>query len=185
MMTLPNAVLLVGYFVVAAHPTIVRADGVTLTEKSDHVTEAVATIDATPTQIYDVVTDYANWRTVLNDVTSVTVISGGSRDAKVRFKSRALDHEVTIVFDNDVDRSIHFVAVDGPPGARAGGSYVFQPIDDGKRTLVTATLYVNIVGAAGLFIRDSTIRDMRQAKLRTDMTDVARWFSSHRGAKAP
>ena len=177
MSTMQHVVSIIGVCMVVALPSAVQADGVALAEKPDHVTVAVITVDATPAQIYDLVSDYANWRTVLTDVTEVKVVSGGPRDAKVRFRSRALDHEVTVQFDNDVDHVIRFRGVDGPPGARASGSYVLEPIDGGTRTQVTATLYVNVVGVVGLFFRDSTLRSMRQAKLRADMTDVARWFA--------
>ena len=52
------------------------------------------------------------------------------------------------------------------------------PIDGGRRTRVVARLYMDVVGMPGLFIRDSTIRDMRQAKLRADLTDLAARFAS-------
>ena len=101
----------------------------------------------------------------------------------MRFKSNALGHTVTVVFDNDPDRRIAFRGVEGPPGGRARGSYVLTPIDGGKRTQVTAELYLDVVGAPGVFVRDSKIRDMRQAKLRADIQDVLGHFAS-RGAAA-
>lgn len=155
-----------------------RAGGITITEKPGHVTEARATIDATPAQIYALVTDYAHWVPVLTDIKSVTVESGGRRNATVRFTSRVLEHEVTVVFDNDVDRMIRFRGIKGPPGGRASGTYVLTPIDGGRRTEVTAHLYLDVVGVVGVFVSDSKIRAMRQAKLRADLTDVKRYFAS-------
>jgi len=151
--------------------------GLTLVERPNHVTEGTVTVDATPAEVYALVTDYARWRSVLTDIKSVTVKSGGRRDAKVKFSSRALEHEVTVEFDNEVDRTIRFRGIQGPPGGRASGQFVLQPIDGGKRTLVTASLYMDVVGIPGVFVRDSTIRAMRQAKLRADLTDVAQWFA--------
>ena len=159
-------------------PAEARGDvgAVTIAEKPDHVTEASVTIDATPAQIYGLVTDYARWTTVLGDISSVSVISGGRRDAKVRFSSRVLEHEIIVKFDNREDTTIHFVGVDAPPGARATGTYTLQPVDGGRRTRVIARLYLDVVGVPGLFVRNSTLRSMRQAKLRADLSDVARWF---------
>ena len=73
--------------------------------------------------------------------------------------------------------------VEGPPGGRARGRYVLTPIDGGKRTQVTAELYLDVVGAPGVFVRNSKIRDMRQAKLRADIQDVLGHFAS-RGSAA-
>lgn len=83
---------------------------------------------------------------------------------------------MTVQFDNDKDGVIRFRLVDGPRGARATGEYVLEGVDGGKRTRITATLYMNVVGAVGWLVRDTTIRQMRQKKLRTDLEDVARYF---------
>ena len=155
------------------------ADPIAITERPGHVTEAVVDVDATPDQFYAIVTDYAHWPRVLSDVSSVDVERGGQRDARVKFRSRVFEHVVTVEFDNQPNRTIHFTGVAGPPGSRAGGTYVLQPLDGGKRTRVIASLYLDVVGAPSLFVRDSTIRNMRQAKLRSDMTDVMRAVSQH------
>ena len=138
------------------------------------------TIDATPAQIYALVTDYRNWRSVFTDVQSVSVQSGGQRDAAVRFRSHALAHEVTVKFDNVPDQLVRFRGIHGPPGGRANGSYELTPLAGGRRTLVRGRLYMDVVGLPSLFITDSKIRSMRQAKLRADMTDVLRRFPSPR-----
>lgn len=179
-MTTVDYLRIAGSFAAIAVASDARADQLTLTEKPEHVTEGMVTVDATPSEIYEVVTDYAHWRTVFSDVLSVTVKSDGRRDAKVRFKSRALEHTVTVVFDNTPGQLISFRGVEGPPGGRASGSYQLTPVDGGQRTLVHARLYMNVVGVPGLFISDSKIRKMRQAKVRADMTDVMRRFPAER-----
>ena len=176
-MTTGNQLRFMGAFAAIAMAPDARADQLTLTEKPGHVTEATVTVDATPAEVYAMVTDYAQWRTVFHDVISVSVKSGGRHDAKVRFKSQALQHEVTVVFDNVPDQWVRFRGVEGPPGGRASGSYELTPVDDGKRTRVRAHLYMDVVGLPGLFIGDSKVRSMREAKLRADMTDVMRRFS--------
>jgi hypothetical protein len=50
---------------------------------------------------------------------------------------------------------------------------VLQPIDNGHRTRVHATFYLDVVGAPGLFVGDGKLRNMREAKLRADLNDVA------------
>ena len=160
--------------------TQAHADSVRLAELPHHVTEARIVIDATPEEIYDLVTTYRKWRTVLSDIRSVAVEDGDRDNARVRFKSRALGHTVTVQFDNEPGRSISFRGVEGPPGGRASGEYVLVPIDGGKRTQVTAKLYMNVVGAPGLFVRDRKIRKMRRAKLQADLTDIARYFGTPR-----
>jgi uncharacterized membrane protein len=153
------------------------AEPIQLSEVGENITEGTVTIDASPQQIYDAVTDYANWPRLLSDVEKVRVLGGGRDDATVRFKSRALRHTVTVVFENVPGKSLRFRGIKGPPGGRARGEYVMTPIDGGKRTVVTARLYMDVVGAPSWFVRDKTIRAMRGRKLTADLQDVARRFA--------
>lgn len=153
--------------------TLLALAAISLQEMPGHTTEATLEVDAPPAVVYALVTDYARWPQLLGDVRSVKVERGGPRDARVRFRSEVLDHTVTVQFDNDPGRAIKFVGVEGPPGGRARGSYVLEPIDNGHRTRVHASFYLDVVGAAGVFVSDSKLRHMREAKLRADLTDVA------------
>jgi uncharacterized protein YndB with AHSA1/START domain len=152
------------------------AADVPLVEKPGHITSAVVTVDAPPHAIYEEVTDYAHWPQFLTDVTSANVEGGGRRDAKVRFRSKALGHEVAVKFDNEPDHVIRFTSVDAPPGAHARGEYVLEPIDGGKRTRLTATLYLDVGGPGGWFI---DVRARRRAKVAADLAAGVAWFASH------
>lgn len=171
--------LLVGIVFAATFPSYARAapgdETATITERSKTVSNGVITIDAPPADVYTLMTDYASWRRYLTDIRSVSVDSGGRRDAHVTMSSRALDHEVTVAFDNSPDKLVHFKLVDGPRGARATGDYVLVAIDGGTRTRIEATLYMDVVGVVGIFVTDGKIRSMRRAKLRADLEDLARW----------
>lgn len=155
---------------------LAQAGEVKLAELPGHVTEGRVVIDATPQEIYDVVTRYRSWPTYLSDVRSVTVESGGRDDARVEFYSRTLGRDFTLEFDNEPGHAISFRGVKGPPGGRASGHYALIPLDDGKRTLVIARLYMDIVGAPALFVRDSRIRAIRRQKLASDLSDIAAYF---------
>lgn len=173
---------LLGALAVAADagpPTII-----TLAEKPGHVTEGTVTVEASPAAVYALVTDYARWRGVLSDVTAVRVLAGGRHDATVRFRSRALEHEVTVRFANVADRGLSFVGIEGPPGGRARGSYALAPLDGGTRTQITARLYLDVVGVAGVFVTDRKLRKLRRAKLAADLADVARYFAMARAPSA-
>jgi uncharacterized membrane protein len=146
-------------------------------ELPDHMTEATITVDASPDEVYALVTDYANWPANFSDIRSVAVESGNRERARVRFSSAALQHDVTVEFDNQPGRLIRFKGVKGPPGGRAHGTYTLTPVDGGKRTRITAQLYMDVSGAASVFVRDSTIRAMRDAKLQADLGDLARHFA--------
>lgn len=150
---------------------------VTMVERPHHTTEATIVVDAPPERIYELCTDYAHWKTVFHDIESVKVERGDRDHARVRFRSHALEHEVTVQFDNIPGRAIRFQGVDGPPGGRASGSYTLTPIDGGRRTRVDARLYMDVVGPVGWFVSDSKVRAMREAKLRADLGDVARVFA--------
>jgi hypothetical protein len=149
-----------------------HADNLSLKELPDHVTEATVIVDAPPEKIYALVTNYAHWPAIFSDVLSSTVESGDREHARVRFRSQILDNEVTVQFDNVPNRLIRFKGVEGPPGGRSSGTYVLEPLDGGKRTRVVASLYLDVVGLPGAFVRGSKITAMRQNKLRTDMTDA-------------
>ncbi len=162
--------------VIVARGAPAVAEQVTLTELGGAKTQGAIVVDASPAAVYALVTDYDNWPNVLTDIKRVDVKSGGRQDARVWFDSRAMKHGVTVQFDNTSGSVITFRLVDGPRGARATGEYLLRGIDGDKRTRITATLYMNVVGAVGVFVRDKTIRKMRQKKLRTDLEDVARYF---------
>jgi hypothetical protein len=145
--------------------------------KKSATTEGVVVLATSPAEVYRVVTDYAQWKTLFFDVTSVRVKSGGRRDATVEFESKALGHEVTVRFDNTEGRVIHFQLVEGPPGARAWGEYVLEPSDGGRKTTVRATLYMDVVGAMAWVVTDDSIRKKRERKLRSDLEDLAHRFN--------
>lgn len=178
----------VGVLVFAVAAADAHAGAVQLAERPGHVTEARVVVDAPPSEVYAICTDYARWPAVLSDVRSVTIVSGGRDDAKVHIQSRAFDRQVTVVFENVPDRSISFHGAPPQPGKpsalAARGEYVLTPIDGGTRTQVVATLYVDVKGAASLFVRDSKIRRARQDKLRADWGDVARYFEHRDVARA-
>lgn len=176
-MQVPISLSFVGILGVLGVARGAHGEAVPLVERPDHVTEAVVTLDAKPAEIYQLITDYGRWPAILTDVTSVKVESGGREDAHVRFRSRALGREFVIAFHNEPDRLIRFEGIEGPPGGRATGTYALEPLDGGKRTRVTARMYMDVKGVAGVFVRDSTIRNMRRAKLEADVTDVARHFA--------
>lgn len=83
-----------------------------------------------------------------------------------------MGHEVTVHFENEDNRVVRSRLVDGPPGARARGEYLLEPA--GERTLVRATLYMDVKGVAGWFVTDARVRRMRETKLATDLRDLAR-----------
>jgi len=167
--------MLIGLFALALAATA-AAEKATVTELGGKKTKAVIEVNASPAEVYAIMTDYADWRKVLTDIRKVSVKSGGRRDARVWFDSRALKDRATVEFDNVEDAVVRFRLVDGPPGARSNGEYVLEGIDGGKRTRITATLYLDVVGAAGWLIRSKTIRKNRQQKLRVDLEDIARHF---------
>ena len=151
-----------------------RAEPVPLQEKPGHVTEATMTVDATPAQVYALVTDYTQWPAVLSDVSNVVIERPGRETGRVQFRSKALEHQVTVEFDNQPDRAVRFKGMKGPPGGRASGSYVLEPIDGGRHTRIVASLYLDVVGVTGMLVSGSEIRRMRQAKLRVDLEDLSR-----------
>lgn len=165
--------LIVGLLVTAgAAPA--RADEWTLVELGGAQTLGIVEVNAPPSAVYALMTNYQGWPAVLTDVKSAAVKAGGRADARVRFSSRAMKHAVTVQFDNEPDVAVRFRLVDGPSGARATGEYLLDPIDGGRRTRIRVTLYMNVVGVPAWFVRDSTVRAMRQRKLRTDLQDLAR-----------
>jgi uncharacterized membrane protein len=183
-MSITSRVHALGTVAALAFAADARADSVSLNEQPDHVTEAIVIVDASPAQIYQLVTDYARWPQILHDIESVKVEAGGRSDAKVRFRSAALGHEVAVKFDNVENREIRFHSVDAPPGARAFGTYILEPIDGGTRTKVIASFYLDVHGFASLLMSNTKLRAMRQNKLRADMSDVAARFASRPQAAA-
>ena len=149
----------------------------TLVDRPGSVTEATMTIDASPAEVYALVTDYANWPRILSsDVRAVKIVQPGRESARVQFTSASFDRTVTVQFSNEANHILRFKGVKGPPGGVAAGTYRLEPINGGQRTRVTATLYLDIKGPAALFVSDSKIKRMRHAKLQADLSDVLRAF---------
>ena len=144
--------------------------------RRDATSEAIVDVRATPATVYAAVTDYSRWPGLFRDVARVKVENPDRERGEVRFESRALGHEVTIRFDNRYQRVVRFRLVDGPPGARATGEYVLEDLGDG-RTRVRASLYMDVVGAAGWLVTDGQIRRRRERKLRSDLADLVARFA--------
>lgn len=172
----------VGTLVLALWAVDAQAGVVQLAELSGNTTEVRVVVDAPPSEVYEICTDYARWPTVLSDVRSVQIASGGRENAKVHIQSRAFGRQVTVVFDNVRDRSISFHGAPPQPGRpsalAARGQYLLTPVDGGKRTLVTASLYMDLFGPAKFVTRADKIQGMREAKLRADLGDAARRFGA-------
>lgn len=154
----------------------VAAAGAELWEVDRTTSAGRISIPASPERIYEIATDYADWRSVFSDVLAVEVIESGREDALVRFKSKALEHTTTIRFGNTPNAIVAFTLVEGPPGAVSTGRYVLTPAGDGTTTL-SAELYMEVTGLSGLFISDARVRKMRRAKLRADLEDLAAYFA--------
>lgn len=145
--------------------------------KQADTTEGSVDVAATPAEVYAAATDFARWEKLLSDVDDVQVLSGGRKDALLRFSSRALDLTVTVRFSNLTDRAVRFVLADGPPGGRCRGEFTLTPLENGTKTRVNAKLTSYVVGPLGLFVSKTTLRQQREAKLRADLADVARRFT--------
>ena len=143
-------------------------------------TEGMAVVGASARDLYLAATSYAHWTELFSDVRSVAVESGGRRDAVVRFASRALDHTLTVRFDNVPHRIVRFTLVEGPPGTVASGSYVLEPDARGRGTIVRAQLHADVTGIAGWFVSAERVRGMRERKLRADLSDLQRVFPLRR-----
>ncbi len=175
MMSLRHALRASTMFAVVATGNVANADPVEITERGDHVTEAEVVVDASAAQIYELITDYSRWPRALSDIQSVIVEEGGRRDARVKFTSRALEHTLTVRFDNVVDREVRFRSDDDRFRGRASGEYLLEPVD-GRHTRVRARLYLDVADVQGADANEPLARRMREDKLRADMTDVARSF---------
>lgn len=158
--------------------TSAHADTVQLAELPGHITEGRVIVDASPAEIYELVTSYSQWPQYFSDIEAVKVESGGRDDARIEFRSRAIDRKVTVQFDNEPGVAVNFRGVKGPPGGRSSGRYTLIPLDGGKRTQVVAQLYMDVVGPPALFVRDTAIRDIRQIKLKADLGDIAAHFAA-------
>lgn len=144
-------------------------------EGEPHTTNGTVVLGAPPAAIFEAATAYADWKELFSDVRWVRVEPRSQGDAIVRFASRSLGRTMTIAFHNQDNRAVRFSLVKGPPGARARGEYLLEPLGHG-RTIVYATFYMRATGIGRLFIGDRQVRAMRQRKLRADLEDLAKRF---------
>lgn len=135
-------------------------------------------VAAPPASVYAAASDYAAWRELFSDVIWVEHLEGGREDGLVRFKSRALGKTSTLRFENVADELVAFRMVKGPPGARARGRYTLTADESGKQTTIDAELYLEATGLTGVLLSDEKVRNMRRAKLRADLDDLAAYFGT-------
>jgi hypothetical protein len=165
-----------GALAITAVSHVAVGEGLTLHELPGHVTEGTMFLDATPDEVYAHAVAYENWANQFSDIRAVRWEHGDRDHARVRFKSISFDQSITVQFDNVPGRIVRFHSVKAPPGGRARGEYTFTPVDNGRRTAVTARLYMNVVGPPRLLFSANKIRTMRHAKLQIDLQDTQRWF---------
>jgi hypothetical protein len=154
-----------------------RGEPTILTENPGNATLGVVTVDAPPSEIYRLATEYGAWPRVFSDTSDVKIVRGDRRDARVQFRSKALEHVVEIQFDNIPNQAIRFRAVAAPPGAKAGGVYQLVPIDGGRRTRVVARLVMEVSGLARVLASPDKVMAMRRAKVQHDLDDLSRHFT--------
>jgi polyketide cyclase/dehydrase/lipid transport protein len=140
-----------------------------------NVAEAVVDVHASPDAIYRVVTNYAQWPGLFSDVRKVSVLSGGPRDATVRFESQTLERQVTVRFDNGPD-SVRFQLVDGPPGVKSTGKFVVEPGQDPSWTRIRGSLFMDASFPASMFVSAKKLAWMRHTKLSRDLEDLRKRF---------
>jgi hypothetical protein len=160
-----------------------RPELATIAETARHVSEATIVVGAPPREVYRTLTDYLRWPVLLSDVASIYVERGGRDHARVRVRSRLFGRELAIVFASLPGLGLRGLV--GSRRARADARFTIEPIDAGARSLLTASLYLEAIGIARWCVPETHIRELRRAKLRLDLGDLAGYLARRRGGIGP
>jgi uncharacterized membrane protein len=160
----------------AAADDVVSSPAVKIWNPGGAVTEGEVTVPGTPAEIYAAVTDYARWPAIFSNLRTSTVKSGDAVAATVETVSTKGKRH-TLVFKNDpLALVVRFEERGGRAEARA--EITFRSARRAGFTVVRARLYADVHGAAGLFVRDSTIRSKREHKVMGDLSRLHAYFTT-------
>jgi hypothetical protein len=153
----------------------VGAAGVAVRAVDGHTSSGEVSLGAPPAEVFAAATDFARWPALLADVEAAEVLAVRDGHTRVRYRSRALARTLTVDVTTEPSRAIRFALVDGPPGARARGEFLLaREGEDGTR--VTATLRVEVTGAARWLVDPARVRAGRSTKLASDLASLRAAF---------
>lgn len=163
----------------AAH--VARTPGVRMWESADHTSEGDVTVPGEAGADFAMVRDTALWPTIFSDVARVED-QGPDPDTgeeKVLLVTTEGQNN-NLRFRNDPAR--HVVRFHDTGGsADVWAEIAFEPAYQGT-TRVHVTLHADVHGLMSLFVTDAKLRDERQKKLASDLSDMQRFFvrATHR-----
>jgi hypothetical protein len=145
-------------------------------EPPPHITSGRMRVPVGPDAVAATLTDYPAWPRTFSDVAWVRVEGADPARARVRFRSKSLQTELTLQFNNS-ERHVRFTIVDAPGGLIGWGSTTLTP--EGKSgTLAVGQLYIHLPASDGLPLSGEFVNRMRERKFKRDAEDLLRHFST-------
>lgn len=148
--------------------------GVRLWEAEDHTTEGEIFIDGDPAAVYTEMSVYARWVQIFSDVARVEDQGPDGDEEKVKLVTREGQNN-NLRFKNDPARHVVRFRDTGGIGD-VWAEIAFEPAGS-RGTRVHARLHGDVHGFYSLIITDAKLREERQKKLTSDLSDILRYFS--------
>jgi len=164
------AILLVATTATAA-PDIMVSPSAT----QDAVTEGEAVLATEPEIAYATVADYAQWSVMFPDIHQVIVTSRTAGDARVTFVHRDGNRDNLHFRNQPAARMVWFEDTGGR--AEVWAELVFLPGNLPGTTRVHSRLYADVHGVASLLVSDRKLRNLREQRVRDDLTRLRAFFA--------
>ena len=141
----------------------------------DAVTEGETTLSAEPDIAYAVVADYAQWSVMFPDINQVIVTSRTAGDARVTLVHRDGNRDNLHFRNQPAARMVWFEDTGGR--AEVWAELVFLPGDRPGTTRLHSRLYADVHGVASLLVSDRKLRNLREQRVRDDLTRLRAFFA--------
>jgi hypothetical protein len=165
-------------FIVAATGASAAADPevrIYQSTQDDAVTEGETTLAASPDAAYQRLTDYVQWSTIFPDIRRVVVTSQSGSDARVTFIHPDGNRDNLHFRNQPAARMVWFEDTGGR--AEVWAEILFLPGDRPGMTRVHSRLYADVHGFASLFVSDRKIRNLREQRIRDELTQLHAFFA--------
>jgi hypothetical protein len=153
------------------------APDIRVSESQDNgsITQGETIIVVDPDTAYQTVTDYARWSTIFPDIHQVLITRQQGVDARVTLIHAAGNRDNVHFHNQPAARMVWFEDTGGR--AEVWVEISFLAGDRPGTTRLHSRLYADVHGFASLFVSDSKIRNLREQRVRDDLSHLRAYFA--------
>jgi len=138
------------------------------------ITEGETVLQVDPDTAFKAVSDYQRWRVIFPEIREVMVTQQRGVDARVTFVHPDGNRDNLHFHNQPAARMVWFEDTGGR--ATVWAEIMFLPGDVPGTTRVHTRLFADVHGIASLVVSDERVRNMREQRVRSDLTHLRAYF---------